>query len=83
MHTPYSREFRDYVVRVAWNRELEVRIEQIATDVGVHTATLQKWLHRSVVDVVSKPGPSLTQGAGLREGRKRMRLLEHENEVLR
>lgn len=79
----YPREFRDDVVRVARNREPGVTIERIAKDFGVHTMTVQKWLQRAAVDDGSKPGQSRTEGAELREARKRIRLLEQENEVLR
>ena len=83
MPKPYPSEFRDDVVRVAQNREPGVTIEQIARDMGVHPMTLQKWLHRAKVEDGSAPGPLRTEGAELREARKRIRLLEQENEVLR
>ena len=79
---PYPTEFRDDVVRVARNREPGVTIEQIAKDFGVHPMTLQKWLRRADVDEGAKPGQSRVE-AELREARKRIRLLEQENEVLR
>ncbi|WP_454170970.1 IS3 family transposase [Microbacterium maritypicum] len=83
MPKPYPTEFRDDVVRVARNREPGVTIEQIAKDFGVHPMTLQKWLRRADIDEGAKPGQSRVEGAELREARKRIRLLEQENEVLR
>ncbi|WP_454170838.1 IS3 family transposase [Microbacterium maritypicum] len=83
MPKPYPSEFRDDVVRVARNREPGVTIEQIAKDFGVHPMTLQKWLRRADIDEGAKPGQSRVEGAELREARKRIRLLEQENEVLR
>ena len=83
MPKPYPCEFRDDVVRVARNREPGVTIEQIAKDFGVHPMTLQKWLRRADIDEGAMPGQSRTEGAELREARKRIRLLEQENEVLR
>jgi len=80
---PYPTEFRDDVVRVARNREPGVTIEQIAKDFGVHPMTLQKWLRRADIDEGSKPGQTRVDGVELREARKRIRLLEQENEVLR
>jgi transposase-like protein len=80
---PYPTEFRDDVVRVARNREPGVKIEQIARDFGVHPMTVQKWLQRAAVDDGSRSGQSRAEGAELREARKRIRLLEQENEVLR
>ena len=83
MPTPYPKEFREDVVAVARGREPGVTIEQIAKDFGVHTMTLQKWLQRAAVDDGDRPGQSRTEAAELREARKRIRLLEQENEVLR
>jgi transposase-like protein len=80
---PYPTEFRDDVVRVARNREPGVTIEQIAKDFGVHPMTVQKWLQRAAVEDGARPGQSRAEGAELREARKRIRLLEQENEVLR
>ena len=83
MPKPYPKEFREDVVAVARGREPGVTIEQIAKDFGVHTMTLQKWLQRAAVDDGARPGQSRTEAAELREARKRIRLLEQENEVLR
>ena len=80
---PYPREFRDDVVRVARNRECGVAIEQIAKDFDVHMMTLQKWLQRAVVEDGTRPGQYRMKGAELREAHKRIRLLRHENEMLR
>jgi transposase-like protein len=77
------REFRDDVVRVARNREAGVTIEQVAKDFGVHPMTLQKWLRGADIEEGSKPGQTRSESVELRELRKRNRLLEQENEVLR
>ncbi len=83
MSKPCPSEFRDDVVRVAQNREFGVTIEQIAKDFGVHPMTLQKWLQRAKVEDGAAPGQSRSEAAEIRELRKRNRLLEQENEVLR
>lgn len=83
MPKPFPSEFRDDVVRVARSREPGVTLEQIAKDFGIHPMTLQKWLRRSDIDDGAKPGVTRTESAELRELRKRNRLLEQENEVLR
>jgi len=80
---PYPQEFRDDVVRVACDREPGVTVEQIATDFGVHPMTLFRWLRQAEVDEGATPGVSRNDSAGLREARKRIKLLEQENEVLR
>lgn len=83
MPKPYPREFRDDVVRVARDREPGVTVEQIAKDFGVHPMTLFKWMRQADVDDGARPGTSRVGGVELREARKRIRLLEQENEVLR
>ncbi|MBB4910087.1 transposase [Actinophytocola algeriensis] len=83
MPKPYPQEFRDDVVRVARDREPGVTVEQIAKDFGVHPMTLFKWLRQVDTDEGSKPGVSRNDSTELREARKRIKLLEQENEVLR
>ncbi len=83
MPKPYPREFRDDVVRVARDREPGVTVEQIAKDFGVHPMTLFKWLRQAEVEEGAKPGVTRNDSAELREARKRIKLLEQENEVLR
>ncbi|MEU9419067.1 transposase [Streptomyces sp. NPDC048272] len=83
MPEPYPEEFRQDVVRVARNRGPGVTVEQVATDFGAHPMTLWKWMRRADIDDGSKPGTSSQESAELREARRRIRLLEQENEVLR
>ena len=83
MPKPYPKEFRDDVVRVARNREDGVTIEQIAADFGVHPMTLTKWMRQADVDEGTKPGRSTGESGELRDARRRIKLLEQENEVLR
>ena len=80
---PYPKEFRDDVVRVARNRDEGVTLEQIARDFGVHPVTLSNWIRQADVDDGTKPGSTTRDSAELRELRRRNRLLEQENEVLR
>ncbi|WP_181159212.1 transposase, partial [Mycobacterium shigaense] len=70
-------------VRVAGNRDDGVTLEQIAADFGVHPITMSKWLRQADVDDGSKPGRATTDSVELREARRRIKLLEQENEVLR
>jgi transposase len=83
MARPYPKEFRDDVVRVARNREDGVTIEQIAADFGVHPMTLWKWLRQADIDDGATSGKTAGESAELGELRRRNRLLEQENEVLR
>ncbi|MFI8265020.1 IS3 family transposase [Streptomyces sp. NPDC085665] len=70
-------------MRVARNRGPGVTVEQVATDFGVHPMTLWKWMRRADIDEGAKPGVSSQESAELREARRRIKLLEQENEVLR
>ena len=83
MPKPYPREFRDDVVAVARRREPGVTIKQVASDFGVSETCLQNWLRAADVAEGNRPGVTATDSAELRELRKRNRLLEQENEVLR
>jgi transposase len=81
----YPKEFREDVVRVF--RESDSTIEQVAKDFGVSASCLQRWLAQDE----KAGGGSGSAGSGrppaesveLREAKKRIRLLEQENEVLR
>ena len=83
MPKPYPKEFRDDVVRVARNREPGVRIKDIAADFDITQSCLTNWLARADRDDGIKAGPTSAEAAELRELKKRNRLLEQENEVLR
>ncbi|MDF4249558.1 IS3 family transposase [Streptomyces sp. WMMB303] len=83
MPVPYPQEFRDDVVRVALNREKGVTLAQIAKDFGVHEMTLSKWMRQAAVEDGEKPGVTRSESAENTELKKRVRLLEQENEVLR
>ena len=80
---PYPQEFRDDVVRVARNREPGVHLKQIAADFGISESCLTGWMKKADIEDGAKPGPTSEQAAENRELRKRLRLLEQENEVLR
>ncbi|WP_050813606.1 IS3 family transposase [Citricoccus sp. CH26A] len=83
MPKPYPREFRDDVVRVARNREPGQTIKQIAADFGIAESCLRNWMRQADVEDGARPGTTAAENAELREAKKRIRLLEQENEVLR
>ncbi|WGY04957.1 IS3 family transposase (plasmid) [Nocardioides sp. QY071] len=83
MPKPYPKEFRDDVVNVARNREPGQTIKQIAADFGIAESCLRNWLQQADVEDGLKPGTTAADNAELREAKKRIRLLEQENEVLR
>jgi transposase-like protein len=80
---PFPREFREDVIRVARNRGPDQTIKQIAADFGISESCLTNWLKAADVEDGIQPGTTATENAELREARKRIRLLEQENEVLR
>ena len=83
MPAKYPKEFRDDVVRVALNREPGATLPQIAKDFGIHVGTLDKWLRQARIEDGEQPGMTRAENEELRDLRRRNRLLEQENEVLR
>ncbi len=83
MPKPYPTGFRDDVVRVARNREPGQQLKQIAADFGISESCLANWLKAADVEDGITPGSTASENVELREARKRIRLLQQENEVLR
>lgn len=83
MPKPYPPEFRDDVVRVARRRPEGTTLEEVAHDFGIHPMTLSKWLRQAAIDDGDRPGATTVESAENRELKRRVRLLEQENEVLR
>jgi transposase-like protein len=77
----HPKEFRDDVVAVA--RKGDASIAEVAKDFGISESCLRNWLSKADVDDGRRPGLTSTDSAELRELRRRNRLLEQENEVLR
>ena len=78
---PHPKEFRDDVVAVA--RRGDAPIAEVAKDFGISESCLRSWLHRADVEDGHRPGVTVAESAELRELKRRNRLLEQENEVLR
>ena len=83
MPKPYPKEFCEDVVGVARRREPGQTIKQIAADFGIAESCLRSWMRTAEVGAGLKPGTTGAEHAELREAKKRIRLLEAENEVLR
>ncbi len=81
MPKPYPQEFRDDVVAVA--RKGEAALTQIAKDFGISEGCLHGWLKKADVEDGARPGVTVKDATELRDAKKRIRLLEQENEVLR
>ena len=81
MAKPYPKEFRDDVVAVA--RKGQAPLAQIAKDFGISEGSLTNWMKKADIEDGHRPGLTDADRAELREAKKRIRLLEQENEVLR
>jgi len=77
----YPAELRRDVVAVA--RQKQAPMGQIAKDFGISDSCLHRWVRQADIDEGYRGGVSTTEAAETRELRKRNRLLEMENEVLR
>jgi transposase len=64
-------------------RRREAPISQIAKDFGISEACVHRWLKRAEIEEGVRDGLTLAEEAEIRELKKRNRLLEQENEVLR
>ena len=81
MPKAFPWEFRRDVVAVA--RKGEAPLSQIAKDFGISESCLHRWLKLADVDDGIRPGVTSSESAELRELKKRNRVLEQENEILR
>ena len=81
MPKAFPEEFRRDVVAVA--RRKEAPNSQIARDFGISEACVHRWLKRADIEDGVREGRTLAEEAEIRELKKRNRLLEMENEVLR
>lgn len=81
MPKAFPKEFRDDVVAIARRRESS--FAQVAKDFGISATAVQKWVAAAEIEDGLKPGVTVAEHAELREAKKRIRLLEQENEVLR
>lgn len=81
MPKSYPEEFRDDVVAVACKHEAP--ISRTAKDFGISEGCLHKWLRQADVEDGVVEGVAREESALLRESKKRVRVLEQENEILR
>ena len=81
MPAPHPKKFRDDVVAVA--RKGEAPIAKLAADFGISESCLRNWLRQADVEDGVRPGTTAVENAELKEAKRKIRLLEQENEVLR
>src|SRR5215470_11626130 len=78
---PFAIEFRRDVVAIA--RRGQAPLSQVARDFGISESCLHRGLKLADIEEGTRPGVTVAESAELRELRRRNRLLEQENEVLR
>ncbi len=78
---PYPREFREDVVAVA--HKGDTPIAEVAMDFGIAESCLRNWLKAADVERGRRPSQCAQESQQPRELKRRNRLLEQENEVLR
>jgi transposase len=81
MPKAFPVEFRRDVVAVA--RKREASLTQIAKDFGISEACLHRWLKLADVEDGVRLGVTTVEAVELRDAKKRIRVLEQENEILR
>ncbi len=83
MSKHYPQEFRDDVVRVALSRDPGVSLARIAADFGVGKSSLQNWIRQAAQKPSVASASTAVAEDESRALRRRVKLLEQENEVLR
>jgi len=81
MPRAHPLEFRQRAVELARLREQPVA--QIATDLGISESCLRRWMDLADVDDGRRPGLSTDDRAELVALRRKTRVLELENEILK
>jgi transposase len=81
MPKAFPLEFRRDVIAVA--RRGGAPLTQIARDFGISETCLHKWLKAADIEDGVRPGVTVAESAELKDLRRRNRLLEQENEILR
>ena len=87
MPRPHPPEFRRRAVELANQRGPDGNrlqpVAKTAADLGISDSCLRAWIARAAVDAGERPGMSTDEGRELVELRRRNRVLETENEILK
>jgi len=81
MATRYPREFRQQAIELV--RLGEQPINRIAQDLGVSDQTLRNWVRQTDIDEGRRGGVTTEEQAEMVRLRRRNRVLEMENEILK
>lgn len=81
MPAPYPAEFRQRAVDLA--RQPCASVAEVARDLGIAESGLRRWMNQADVDAGRKDGLTSDEKSELAELRRRNRVLEMENEILK
>ncbi|MGZ7040026.1 MAG: transposase [Thermoanaerobaculia bacterium] len=81
MPRPHPLEFRRRAVQLA--RSGEQSINQIAADLGISRSCLRRWIALDQIETGDREGLTADERAELVALRRRTRVLETENEILK
>ncbi len=81
MPKEFPAEFRRDVVSVA--RKRDSTRSQVAKDFGISEQTLYRWMQQADIDDGVRDGVTTIETVEVRDLKKRNRVLEQENEILR
>jgi transposase len=84
---PHPPEFRRRAVELANQRDENgdrlQPVAKVAEDLGISDSCLRNWLAQAAIDAGERPGLSRDERKELVELRRRTRVLEMENEILK
>lgn len=83
MPAPSPQEFRDDVVRATRNREPGKKLSVLPKDFGISESSLTNGMRQADIHNGNRPGKTREDSTELRDARRRIRLLEQKDEVLR
>jgi transposase len=87
MPPPHPPEFRRRAVELARATDEQGQrlkpVAQIAKELGISESCLRNWMHQADVDEGQVQGTSTSDRVELVELRRKLRVLETENEILR
>jgi transposase len=81
MPAPYPAEFKRRAVELA--TQPDAKIAEVARDLGIAESGLRRWIDQAKVDAGERDGLSTAEKRELVELRRRTRVLEMENEILK